>query len=102
METVNHAFLFVGQAEDYFLSAFQYLTELKYYQGSRWRAKKSPCGCSLCFVLVPSRFANFNCFNGKTSAYYYKIFVFQTAIVKGRNRNSYEYKNCTTDLYLGK
>jgi hypothetical protein len=28
----------------------------------------------------------FNCFNGKTSAYYYKIYVFQTAIVKGRNR----------------
>ena len=22
-------------------------------QGSRWRAKKSPCGCSLRFVLVP-------------------------------------------------
>ena len=41
-----------------------------------------------------SRFANFNCFNSKTSVYfYYKISVFQTAIVKGCNRNSYEYKN---------
>ena len=38
METVNHAFLFVCQTEDCLLSAFQYLTELKYYQGSRWRA----------------------------------------------------------------
>jgi hypothetical protein len=78
------------------------------------RAKKSPCGCSLRFVLVPkrsgsrpvilpSRFANFNSFNSKTSVYfYYKISVFQTAIVKGRNRNSYEYKNCTTDPYSGK
>jgi hypothetical protein len=27
---------------------------------------------------------------------------FQTALVKGRNRNSYEYKNCTTDPYSGK
>ena len=86
-------------------------------QGSRWkaiRAKKSPCGCSLRFVLVPkekwksplilpSRFANFNCFNSKTSVYfYYKISIFQTAIVKGRNRNSYEYKNCTMDPYSGK
>jgi hypothetical protein len=34
-------------------------------------------------VILPSRFANFNCFNGKTSVYfYYKISVFQTAIVK--------------------
>jgi hypothetical protein len=31
-----------------------------------------------------------------------KISVFQTAIVKGRNRNSYEYKNCTTDPNSGK
>ena len=54
-------------------------------------------------VILPSRFANFNCFNGKTSVYFhYKIFVSQTAIVKGRNRNSYEYKNCTTDPYSGK
>jgi hypothetical protein len=30
------------------------------------------------------------------------ISVFQTAIVKGRNRNSYEYKNCITDPYSGK
>ena len=51
-------------------------------------------------VILPSRFANFN---SKTSVYfYYKIFVFQTAIVKRRNRNSYEYKNCTTDPYSGK
>jgi len=36
----------------------------------------------------------------QTSVYfYYKISVFQTAVVKGRNRNSYEYKNCTTDSY---
>ena len=54
-------------------------------------------------VNLPSRFANFNCFNSKTSVYfYYKISVFQTAILKGRNRNSYEYKNCTTDPYSGK
>jgi hypothetical protein len=40
-------------------------------------------------------------YNGKTSVYfYYKISVFQTAIVKGRNRNSYEYKNCITDPYF--
>jgi hypothetical protein len=26
---------------------------LQLLQGSRWRAKKSPCGCSLRFVLVP-------------------------------------------------
>ena len=51
-------------------------------------------------VISPSRFANFNCFNSKTSVYfYYKIFVFQTTIVKGRNRNRYEYKNCITDPY---
>ena len=54
-------------------------------------------------LILPSRFADFNCFNGKTSVYfYYKIFVFQTTIIKGRNRNSYEYKNCTTDPYSGK
>jgi hypothetical protein len=36
----------------------------------------------------------FNCFSSKTSVYfYYKISVFQTSIVKGRYRNSYEYKN---------
>ena len=58
------------------------------FQGSRWRAKKSPCGCSLRFfvsqkrsgsrpVILPSRFANFNCFNSKTSVYfYYEISVF--------------------------
>jgi hypothetical protein len=33
---------------------------------------------------------------------YIIIVVFQTAIVKGRNRNSYEYKNCTTDPNSGK
>ena len=40
----------------------------------------------------------------KTSVYFSldKISVFQTAIVKGHNRNSYEYKNCTTDPYSGK
>jgi hypothetical protein len=27
--------------------------------------------------------------------------MFQAAIVKGRNRNSYEYINCTTDPYSG-
>ena len=54
-------------------------------------------------VILPSRFANFNCFNSKTSVYfYYNISDFQTALVKGRNRNSYEYKNCTTDPYSGK
>ena len=31
-----------------------------------------------------------------------KFPFFQTAIVKGCNRNSYEYKNCTTDPYSGK
>ena len=104
---------------------YMYVTSLHYYmQGSRWRVKKSPCGCSLRFVLVPKEKwkspcnftdvlllkqlklqsdANFNCFNSKKSVYYYyKIFVFQTAIVKGHNRNSYEYKNCTTDPYSGK
>jgi hypothetical protein len=53
-------------------------------------------------VILPSRFTNFNFFNSKTSVYfYYKIFIFQTAIVKRLNRNSYEYKNCTTDPYSG-
>ena len=50
-------------------------------------------------VNLPSRFANFN---SKTSVYfYYKISVFQTAILKGRNRNSYEYKNCIYGSVLG-
>ena len=56
-------------------------------------------------VILPSRFANFNCLNSKTLTsvyFYYKIFVFQTTIVKGRNRNSYEYKNCITDPSSGK
>ena len=42
-------------------------------------------------VILSNRFAN-----------YYKISVYQTAIVKGRNRKSYEYKNCTMDPYSGK
>ena len=33
---------------------------------------------------------------------YIVLAIYLTAIVKGRNRNSYEYKNCTTDLYSGK
>jgi hypothetical protein len=38
-------------------------------------------------VILPSRFANFNCFSSRTLVYfYYKISVFETAIVKGRNR----------------
>ena len=57
-------------------------------QSSRWRAKKSPCGCSLLFfshqkrngshpVILTSRFANCNCYNSKTSTYfYYKIVIF--------------------------
>jgi hypothetical protein len=54
-------------------------------------------------VIIPSCFANFNCFNSKTSVYfYYNISIFQTAIAKGRNWNSYKYKNCTTDPYSGK
>jgi hypothetical protein len=35
----------------------------KHHQGSRWRAiraKKSPCGCSLRFVLVPKEKRNSN------------------------------------------
>ena len=53
----------------------------------KWK-KKSPCGCSLRFfshqkisgsrpVILPCCFANFNCYNSKTSKYfYYKIVIF--------------------------
>jgi hypothetical protein len=43
-----------------------------------------------------------SCFTSSLQGMYIVFVIFQTAIVKGRNRNSYEYINCTTDPYSGK
>jgi hypothetical protein len=70
-------------------------------QSSRWRAKKSPCGCSLRFfshqkrsgsrpVILTSRFANYNCYNSKTSTYfYYKIVIFSFPVSSQRLKDFY-------------
>jgi hypothetical protein len=43
-----------------------------------------------------------SCFTSSLQGMYIVFVIFQTAIVKGHNRNSYEYINCTTDPYSGK